>query len=175
MAGWTGYSLILYRGADAADGGFLNRKALVDWLAMASLALVVGAGYRYSQSVRTADEVRLPPVTGCDLQQSSCRASLPDGDTVTLALAPQPVPLLKPFTVEVGLAGAAGPVEVDFSGVEMDMGYNRVTLQPAGDGHYSGQATLPVCVTGRMTWRVTVAFDRQGRRLAVPFTLATGR
>ena len=65
-------------------------------------------------------------------------------------------------------------VVIDFSGVDMDMGYNRPLLQEATDGVFKGEATLPVCVTGRMTWQATVLVETGRTRIAVPFRFVTG-
>jgi len=32
-----------------------------------------------------------------------------------------------------------------------------------------GETSLPVCITGQMTWEVTVLLERRGERIAVPF------
>jgi protein SCO1/2 len=53
----------------------------------------------------------------------------------------------------------------------MKMGYNRPLLQRQADGaRFSGQASLPVCITGSMEWQATLLVDdRQGAgRRAVP-------
>jgi hypothetical protein len=63
---------------------------------------------------------------------------------------------------------------VDFAGVSMNMGFNRPALVPAGPGQFTGQATLPVCVTGRMTWQATVLVEAGRTRIAVPFRFDAG-
>jgi hypothetical protein len=60
-------------------------------------------------------------------------------------------------------------VSLDFAGVAMDMGLNRVTLVPSADGRFVGETTIPVCVTGRMLWRATLVVEADRRRIAVPF------
>jgi hypothetical protein len=65
-------------------------------------------------------------------------------------------------------------VPVDFAGVSMNMGFNRPALAQAGPGRFAGQAVLPVCVTGRMTWQATVLIDAGSRRIAVPFRFEAG-
>jgi hypothetical protein len=56
----------------------------------------------------------------------------------------------------------------------MNMGFNRPALAPAGPGRFAGQATLPVCVTGRMTWQATVLVEAGRTRIAVPFRFDAG-
>ena len=53
----------------------------------------------------------------------------------------------------------ADKVEIDFAGASMNMGYNRQALAPGASGHFAGEATLPVCVTGRMTWQATLMVE----------------
>lgn len=153
-----------------------GRRAIVDGLVLLALGLTVAAGYRYWQGQQPVGDLVIQPESGCDLQRASCLARLPDGGTVTLGFAPQPVPLLKPFTVDVATRGlSAQSVTVDFSGADMDMGLNRVVLQAAGDGRHAGQATLPVCVTGRMTWKATVFLETGRQRLAIPYRFVAER
>jgi hypothetical protein len=66
-------------------------------------------------------------------------------------------------------------VEVDFSGETMNMGYNRSELTSSGPGHYTGEASLPVCVSGTMAWVATVIVETSGQRIAVPYRFETGR
>ncbi|MGE5386552.1 MAG: hypothetical protein ACM3SV_11775 [Betaproteobacteria bacterium] len=107
---------------------------------------------------------------GCNLQQSTCGASLPDGARMTLSILPHPIPLLKPLAVEVTTdAIAVTQVEVEFTGAEMNMGSQRVLLKPVAPGRFGGEATLPVCVTGRMEWQATVTFDSPQGKVAAPF------
>ena len=49
--------------------------------------------------------------------------------------------------------------KVDFQGVDMNMGFNRVTLDRAGGDLFSAAAILPVCIRGGMAWRATVTLD----------------
>jgi len=86
-----------------------------------------------------------------------------------------PVPMVKPFAVIVRTAGfSPDRVEVDFTGIDMNMGYNRPTLQASGDGRFVAEATLPVCITGQMEWQATVLVDTGRERIAIPYRFASG-
>ncbi len=115
------------------------------------------------------------PPRDCNLHRESCRAGFPDGAWVELSITPRPVEPLKPLTLRVRVEGIRPEqVEVDFSGVEMYMGYNRASLRPGeGSGEFVGRAVLPVCTWSRMTWRAEVLLRApQGVHVA-PFEFET--
>jgi hypothetical protein len=65
-------------------------------------------------------------------------------------------------------------VEVDFAGESMNMGYNRSELAATGPGRYASTISLPVCVSGGMTWVATVIIATGQQRITVPFRFDTG-
>ncbi len=153
----------------------MNKKALIDLIGLLLIALVVVVGYKLSPLLLPKADLTVQPEAGCDLQRRACRAVLPDGGRVELAIAPRPIPMVKPLQVEVRLDGlVATRVEVDFAGVDMNMGLNRPLLAPVAPGLYQGEATLPVCITGAMDWQATVLVETERARLAVPFRFASG-
>jgi hypothetical protein len=147
-----------------------KRSLLVDLAILLALALIAVIGYKYSPLLLPKADLTLTPETGCDLNQRACRADVPGGGGVELSLMPHPVPVVRPMQVA---ATASVPnvrkVEVDFAGISMNMGYNRVALDAAGDHRYAGTATIPVCITGRMGWRATLMVETDSQRIAVPF------
>lgn len=147
-----------------------NRSLLVDVAIIAALALIAILGYLYSPLLLPKADLTLTPPGGCDLNRESCAVEIPGGGRIELAIAPHPIPVIRPLTASVAFTSIApDKVELDFAGVAMDMGFNRVTLTPAGDGRYVGETTIPVCVTGRMLWRATLLVEADRRRIAVPF------
>lgn len=154
----------------------MNKKILIDALAMAALALVVVVGYKLSPLVLPKADVSLAPPSGCDLQKNPCGVALPGGGTLSFSILPRPIPLLAPLQLEVALSGReASKVEVDFAGVDMDMGFNRTALANQGGGRYTGAASLPVCASGGMDWQATVMIESGQERIAVPFRFAARR
>jgi hypothetical protein len=146
-------------------------------LALAMVAAGV-AGYlvwRWQQPPATVEGV---VAAGCDLHRGPCRAAFPGGGSFEISATPQPLPLLKPITVEVRLHGlSADSVEIDLTSPDMPMGYNRRRLFPAG-GHFAGRTLLPVCtVRDRMAWRLRViAHTPDNMRSAhFDFVTAAGR
>ena len=82
------------------------------------------------------------------------------------------VPAFEVQVVTTGLSPSR--VEVDFAGVDMNMGMNRPQLVDRSKGNYTAEVTLPVCITGQMDWQATVLVEAGSERIAVPFRFATG-
>ena len=123
-----------------------------------------------------AEAITLPLDKSCDLQHGACSASLPGGGRVSFAIEPRPIPLLRPIKLTVAVQGAgAKKVEVDFTGVDMKMGYNRPQLQAAGESRFTGETILPICSDSRMAWRATVLIETGGKLVAAPFEFVTSR
>lgn len=78
-----------------------------------------------------------------------------------------PVKPLRPFQLRVR-APAARQVRASFTMEGMDMGFNLYTLRADADGVFQARVTLPVCVTGRRDWIMTLEID--GETLRVPFS-----
>ena len=115
----------------------------------------------------------LSPEAGCDLHQGACRAAVAAGDAaITLRIAPLSIPLLDELQLDVRLEGiAARRVEVQFRGIDVDMGLLRYPLQAAGRDVFQGPAWLSVCSQRRMTWEALVVAD--GGRYTAPFRFDT--
>ena len=112
----------------------------------------------------------------CDLQAGPCTAVFPDGGRVRFGIEPRPIPVVQPLVLRVRTeALEASRVEVDFSGVDMNMGFNRATLHREGPGTYRGKGILPVCVRARMAWEARVLVQTPEGTLAAPFRFDTVR
>ncbi len=146
----------------------LSRRRLPLLALLLALACVAVAAFKLTMP-RPGDGERVLAAQNCDPAADGCAAALPDGGRVTLSITPNPVRPLVPLQIRVGLeATQADRVEVLFTGVQMDMGTQRAAL--AGDGRqFDGQAMLPVCTTGAMTWAATVRLTRRSGTLALPF------
>lgn len=150
------------------------RQLKVDIAIGLALALIALLGYKFSPFLLPKADLTLSPPPGCDLHRQSCGAELPGGGRIELAMAPQPIPLVRPFRVEATVSGIkAGKVEIDFAGVSMNMGLNRPALQEIAPGRFAGEAMLPVCVTGRMAWQATLLVETDRQRIALPFRFDT--
>lgn len=148
----------------------LNKKILMDLVAILGIVLIAVVGYKLSPLLLPKADVSATVEPGCDLHKRACTARLPDGGRIELSITPRPIPMITPLQVEVKTVGLeAGKVEIDFAGVDMNMGFNRPELAAAGPGLFRSEAMLPVCVTGKMAWAATVLIETGRSRIAAPF------
>jgi hypothetical protein len=153
----------------------VNKKILIDIIGGLLILLVIVVGYKLSPLLLPSSDLSIAPDPACDLQQQACNVTLPGGGTLVFSVNTLPIPLVKPFEVKVEVRGSSVKnVAIDFAGVDMDMGFNRPQLSEKSAGVFIGEATLPVCVTGHMTWQATVLLETPDARIAVPFRFATG-
>ncbi|OHC71654.1 MAG: hypothetical protein A3H93_11975 [Rhodocyclales bacterium RIFCSPLOWO2_02_FULL_63_24] len=143
---------------------------------IAALIAVAVVGQRFSPLLLPKADVTGIAAPGCDLQRQACAATFGEGGRLQLSITPRPIPYLQPLRIEVSVSGVeARKVEVDFAGASMNMGYNRSQLVASPGGAYRGETSLPVCVSGSMTWVATVIVETERQRIAVPFRFDTGR
>jgi hypothetical protein len=84
--------------------------------------------------------------------------------------------LVKPLQLRVELQGLkAQQVEVDFSGVDMNMGFNRFKLSRTGEGEFTGEGILPVCVRDAMEWEAKVLITTPQGLAAAAYRFITVR
>jgi hypothetical protein len=122
----------------------------------------------------TQDDI-WPMVKDCDLHHQACLSKQGDAQAI-LSITPHPIPIAKPLDIEVELQGLeAEKVELDISGLNMYMGYNRVTLESQADsGHYKGRSMLAFCTNEVMLWQVSLLVHRKdGEVLQIPYQLET--
>lgn len=163
------------RGATLRSPMSSNNSLLVDSAMILAMILIGIVAYKVSPLLMPKADVTVDSGLGCDLQQGSCGVALPQGGRLQFFMMPRPIPVSEPVQMTVDLEGvAADRVVVDFAGVSMNMGFNRPALEKTSPGHFTGQATLPVCVTGRMTWQATVLVESGQSRIAVPFRFDAG-
>lgn len=138
-------------------------------------ALSAWLGDQGREDGRTAQIVRFILEPGCELGQAACVASGKVADqsgSLSLSLGPELRPLVQ-FLARVTLSGAAAKdprsVLLDFRMSDMDMGLNRYRLRQHQDGHWSAQAILPVCATGRTDWVASVWVEAGASRIQAEF------
>ncbi|MDA3807378.1 MAG: hypothetical protein PF440_05610 [Thiomicrorhabdus sp.] len=111
----------------------------------------------------------------CDLHAESCTAQMGESKA-TLKISPHPIPIARPLGIELVLENlSAEKVELDISGINMYMGYNRVTLTPALEpGRYIGTSMLAFCTNETMQWQVTLMIHKaDGSQIQIPYRLET--
>jgi len=128
------------------------------------IAVCAAALYRAWPMLFPEVAVAIPADPACDLRAGPCVSRLNDDASVSFAIEPREIPLVKPLQLRVEVQGLdAQQVEVDFSGVDMNMGFNRVKLERKGEGRFVGGGMLPVCVRDAMEWEAKVLVHaRQG-------------
>lgn len=144
------------------------------WLLLAAVLVTLGLkGRAWLQT--PIDELARAPAN-CDLRRQPCAVTFADGGRLELQITPVGIPLVHPLHLDVHLARLPVPdrVELDFSGVEMAMGYNRVALTGARrTGRFVGQGRLPVCVRDSMLWEARVLLYEGERIRAAAFQFTT--
>jgi len=115
-------------------------------LAALLLVVAVKAGRAQKQDAAAA------LASACDLGAGPCTVSLPTG-AVEVDLSPRPIPLASPLEVTVQVRGGDPPAgAMTITSVTMDMGTTRFALDRTAPGTLRGTDSLPICITGRMTW-----------------------
>lgn len=150
-----------------------TRRVLPHVLVVCALVGILVQGDR---SVRQRDlplrELSLP---ACRLDHVVCRAQPDPGVSIVLALAPRPVPAGTPFVASLQVEGVdALAVELEFEGVDMNMGLFRQTLDAQGKGRFESSVILPLCATGAMRWHARLLVRTADELLMLPFDLTTG-
>lgn len=134
------------------------------------LALAVVAGYKAWPLLYPEVMMSAPLNKDCNLRQEACVTRLPDGGSVQFSIHPRTIPPLEKLQLEVIAQNMdVHSVEVDFSGVGMNMGFNRPKLETGLNGRFIGQGMLPVCVRNSMEWEAKVLVQTGEGLLAVPF------
>ena len=106
---------------------------------------------------KNIQSIQLGKNNKCDLAKNECKIELPDHQTISVRLTPFPIKAQSDFTVSVKVTSdKLIPQEVDFNGVQLNMGYIRPALMLQEDGSYSATLNLPICELRKMQWKVSV-------------------
>ena len=152
----------------------LGKSHLINLAMVVALIATALVGHQLSPLLLPKADITGAVEPGCDLQRRACAATLPQG-RIEFSITPRPIPFLQPLRVEVSISGIEPrKVEVDFAGESMNMGYNRSELAASGLGRYAAETSLPVCVSGGMTWISTVLIETDRQRIAVPYRFDVG-
>jgi len=132
------------------------------WLAPALVILLIAGVVAASRFMQPREMPAL--ALDCPDLQAGCATSLA-GREIKLGITGE-LKVLSPFEVWLK-APDAKTVQASFTMVGMDMGFNLYTLRPDGSGAFRARITLPVCVSGRRDWVMTLRVD--GQAVTVPF------
>ena len=146
----------------------MKNNRLLNTVIVLIIAIFAIIGYKLAPMLNASADLTLP-ATACNPGIKACAATLPNGAQIELIIEPQPIRPLQTLNLNVTVTGLdAQGIEVDFEGTEMKMGYNRPTLTRM-NGQFTGQAMLPVCISGAMNWAATVLVTSGRQKIAVPF------
>lgn len=140
-----------------------------------SLALIFTVALLTSCSQDKEMEITQWPVdNNCSLHEQSCSAVSGDAE-VTLKISPHPIPIARPLGIEVETKNLQiKKMELDISGINMYMGYNRVELQSANPNRFVGTSMLAFCTNETMLWQVTLMIHlADGSQIQIPYELET--
>ena len=102
-------------------------------------------------------------IVDCDIQNSSCRKSLPGCD-ILFDIHPKPVEAMKDLTFRVHISGKEpdGEPFIDLGMPGMNMGRNRVSLNEIDQATYEGIGIIVRCASGRKIWYAKVTIPGIG-------------
>lgn len=145
------------------------------WLYVTIVVLLIPLAVTVYLSLSDSDIDAIAPLDpACDLQRGACQSVFPTGGKVSLSIEPRPIRALKPLQLRVETEGIdAQSVQVDFRGVDMNMGYNRPQLKEVSAGQYAGTWVLASCGLERMVWEATVLIETTKMKMAATFRLET--
>ncbi|MCP4993097.1 MAG: hypothetical protein GY934_04830 [Gammaproteobacteria bacterium] len=134
------------------------------------MALGITAVYKSWPHLNPELIASTPLDSECDLRAGPCTGTLSDGRSITLEIEPKSIPVMKPLQFTVRLQGlAAKGIEIDFQGVDMNMGYNRPKLTAMHHRLFKGEGVLPICTRTAMEWEARVLVQTGRGLVAVPF------
>ena len=99
----------------------------------------------------------------CDAHNGVCSRPL-GNQIVLLEIMPHPVKAMQDLVFKVSVSGnppSKSPY-IDLGMPAMNMGPNRVLLNPVGRGHYEGKGVIVRCKSGRRTWFANVVIPDAG-------------
>lgn len=112
--------------------------------------LPVSAHHRQNQVIEVLGENK-----SCDLSKTPCEI-----DGYKMSLGPFPITSEKEFTVTVETNLSKGkPLEVDFEGVDKNMGLIRPKLEQINGNKFKGTFSIPVCELPQMKWRARLILE----------------
>ncbi len=134
----------------------ISRKTLVTLATLALLGGSAAGGFLLWLWQQPPTLVEAVVAADCDLQRGPCRAEFPGGGSLLVSIAPRPITMVTPLSVDVELNGIrAKAVDVIFTTPELITVNQRQRLT-AGGNRFTGNTVLPVCVRDRMAWQLQV-------------------
>ncbi len=151
-----------------------DNRVLWAILGLALLVLAAVAVYKAWPVLFPRAQLTLDIDPDCDLRAGPCGTQTPGGGKVSFSIEPRSIPVIQPLQLQVVTEQMkVSSVEVDFSGVDMYMGFNRVKLKAMGNGRFVGEGRIPVCVRDAMEWDAKVLMTTDRGLVTAPFRFIT--
>ncbi|MCK5896555.1 MAG: hypothetical protein KAG20_07100 [Cocleimonas sp.] len=155
----------------------MNKKRENLWTGVAVLVFIglLVVSYFYKNQLRSTSGTVINSNAACDLRQGVCSSALPRGGRIHFSMMPNSLPLLKPIALQVDTEGVeVSNVSVDFKGVGMDMGPNKVHLTAQKMiTQFKGKTLFPTCSHQKMEWQANVLLTTKQGVINVPFHFYT--
>ncbi len=135
------------------------------WLRIAAPGALVVLALAGAGVALWRDAHRQVTLASCPQLPHTCRIAL-DGNDVQLSFDGTPS-ALQPFTLRI-VTPPAHAVHARFAMRDMDMGDIRYRLLSDDGRHWQSRVILPVCVSGRHDWVLTLEID--GVPVQIPFS-----
>ncbi|MEN8177479.1 MAG: hypothetical protein ABFS39_02550 [Pseudomonadota bacterium] len=152
------------------------KSNLLLWSMAGVMMLAIGAVAIYKSWPLLFPDVLIsaPLDATCDLRTGACVSPLPEGGSVSFAIEPRSIPVVRPLQFQVHVEGLdVERVEIDFRGVDMNMGFNRPALEKQQEGEFAGKGMLPVCVRDAMEWEARVLMHTDLGLVSAPYRFIT--
>ena len=149
-------------------------KKVIYLLVLSCLVLMVLVGIEAYKVTKGAPDwdIDLLSEHGCNLQKEKC-SFLYKGKSFDIIVVDKPILINKKHSIEIrGQFDGIDEVWIDFKGLEIDMGHNRVKLNREGM-KYKGQIYLPSCSLNIMTWKAIVLMKSGDKRFGFRYKFQT--
>ncbi len=126
------------------------------WIIAVLVLFVTSFLFQKLPLMQTAPQAEIIP-SNCDLRRGGCEVNVGEYQG-TFTILPNDFQVMQPLQLELksgkGSVGKPDQVSVEFEGINMDMGYNRVFLEEQGSQTFQAKAMLPSCTADTMFWLI---------------------
>ncbi|NNJ90528.1 MAG: hypothetical protein HKP55_02530 [Gammaproteobacteria bacterium] len=145
------------------------------WIIAVLVLFVTGFLFQKLPILQTSSEAEVI-ASECDLRQGPCEIQLGEYGGV-FSILPNDFQVLQPLQLELKSQTEAvsklDQVSVEFEGINMDMGYNRVFLEEQDSQTYHAKAMLPSCTADTMFWLIHLIINDSSGVTDFQFRLQT--
>lgn len=117
-------------------------------------------------------------VQECDLNKKSCLIDSSVFGKINVSLSPRPLKTNQEVTAEIEFSDNKFQdlkIEIDITGHEMDMGYNRPKLEMINQNKFHAKIIFPTCTEEVMSWKIIIHLNTPTHSEFYPFVFYTLR